>query len=108
MAPMTLLWWVEGDEYLGRVSIWHWLAGDRADAGHIGYDIRPSMRGRGLATPMLAAALPLAARLGIDPALVTPHISNVPSRRVIESNGGELVDQRGERLYFHLATRGGL
>ncbi|ONK13186.1 GNAT family N-acetyltransferase [Streptomyces sp. MP131-18] len=107
MAPMTLLWWVEGAEYLGRVSIWHWLAGPLAEAGHIGYDVRPSARGRGLATPMLAAALPHATRLGIDPALVTPRVTNVASRRVIENNGGQLVEEREGRLYFHLPTAGG-
>ena len=44
---------------------------------------------------MLAAALPLAAALGIDPARVDCDADNVASRRVIEKNGGVL--RRGAR-----------
>lgn len=101
---MTLLWWVAGDRYLGRLSIWHRLDADLVTTGHIGCDIRPSARGRGQATAMLAAAIPRAYRLGIDPALLTTHIANVASQTVIRRNGGHLIDQRGNRLYYELAT----
>lgn len=45
---------------------------------------------------MLHAALPVAHRLGIDPALVTCDLDNIASQRVIERNGGVLEDQRGD------------
>lgn len=102
---MTLLWWTDGTDYLGRISIWHQLTGGLADNGHIGYDVRPSARGRGHATAMLAAALPVVGKLGIDPALVTVRARNTASRRVIEANGGRLIKQNGDRLYFHLSLR---
>jgi predicted acetyltransferase len=42
-VPCTTLWWVEGDEYLGRLAIRHrlteWL---RNVGGHVGYDVRPT------------------------------------------------------------------
>ncbi|SDJ45915.1 Acetyltransferase (GNAT) domain-containing protein [Actinokineospora alba] len=60
--------------------------------GHIGYDIRPSARGRGHATALLAAALGVAHTYGIDRALLTCAPDNLASRRVIERNGGELDD----------------
>ena len=70
-VPQTVLWWVAGDEYLGRLSIRHRLTPHLLYfGGNIGFEVRPSARRRGHATAMLAAALPLAAALGIDPARV--------------------------------------
>ncbi len=52
-VPATTLWWVEADEYLGRLSIRHRLTPSLLNlGGHIGYDIRPSARRRGHATTM--------------------------------------------------------
>lgn len=104
-VPSTTLWWVEGDEYLGRIAIRHRLTPRLFEVGgHIGYDVRPSVRRRGHATAMLAAALPIARDLGIDPALVTCDEDNVASRRVIERNGGVLEDKRGNKLRFWVPT----
>lgn len=104
-VPETVLWWAEGTSFIGHVSIRHeltmWLF---EQGGHIGYDVRPSARRLGHATSMLAAALPFAAALGIDPALVTCMEDNVASRRVIERAGGELEDVRRGRLRFWVAT----
>ena len=101
----THLWWVVGDEYLGRLSIRHsltpWL---RDFGGHIGYVVRPSARRKGHATAMLAASLPYARRLGIQHALVTCDDTNIPSRKVIEACGGVFDDQRGEKLRYWLRT----
>ncbi len=101
----TQLWWVDGDEYLGRLAIRHSLTPWLLEfGGHIGYAVRPSARRRGHATAMLAASLPVAHRLGIDPALLTCDDTNVASRRVIEACGGVLEDQRGEKLRYWVAT----
>jgi len=101
-VPQTVLWWADGDEYLGRVNIRHTLnRGLLWRGGNIGYEIRPRARGRGHATAMLAAALPLAAALGIREARIDCDVTNVASRRVIEKNGG--VFEREERgSYFFL------
>jgi predicted acetyltransferase len=105
IVPATFLWWVEGDTYLGRLSIRHSLTQWLLDyGGHIGYVVRPSARRQGHATAMLAAALPVAADLGIDPVLVTCDYDNVASRLVIEANGGVFEDQRGEKLRYWIAT----
>ena len=104
-VPETLLWWVDGDEYLGRLSIRHQLTDAlREFGGHIGYMVRPSARGQGHARALLAAALPIARDLGIDPALLTCDADNTGSRRVIESNGGVLEDQREDKLRFWVPT----
>ena len=92
-VPSTTLWLVDGDEFLGRISIRHVLSDAlRVIGGHIGYDIRPSRRGQGLATRMLALALPRAKALGIDPAMLTCDVANVASSRVIERAGGVRVE----------------
>ncbi len=104
-VPCTTLWWVDGADYLGRIAIRHRLTPAlREVGGHIGYDVRRSARRRGHATAMLAAALPVAAGLGIDPALVTCDDTNLASRKVIEANGGRLEDQRGAKLRFWVPT----
>jgi predicted acetyltransferase len=101
---MTLLWWIDGREYLGRLSIWHALTGPSAESGHIGYDIRPRERGKGHATAMLTAALPIAAELGIDPAVATVRIGNLASQHVLEAAGARMVMADERRLYFNLPT----
>ncbi|PVG83430.1 GNAT family N-acetyltransferase [Nocardioides gansuensis] len=98
-------WWVEGDEYLGRIAVRHVLSDFlREVGGHIGYDVRPSARRRGHATAMLRAVLPYAHELGIDPALVTCDDDNVPSIRVIEACGGVLEDVRGRKRRYWVPT----
>ena len=100
-VPETVLWWVEGTEYLGRVTVRHRLPTALAvTGGAIGYDVRPSARRRGHATAMLRAALPVAGELGLDPVLVTCGEDNAASRLVIERNGGELLDRVGDTLRY--------
>ena len=105
-VPQTTLWWVAGDEYLGRIGIRHYLTdGLRRRGGHIGFEVRPSARSVGNATVMLGAVLPVAAGLHIHPAHVDCDSDNVASRRVIEKNGGILEREEGGSLYFLVPTR---
>lgn len=100
-VPDTELWWVEGDEFLGRIGIRHRLTPALLElGGHIGYDVRPSVRRRGHATEMLRQALSVALEMGIDPVLITCDADNVGSRTVIERNGGVLEDERSGKLRF--------
>jgi predicted acetyltransferase len=104
-VPATHLWWVDGSQFLGRLSIRHRLTPWLLDySGHIGYDVRPSARRRGHATAMLRAALPWCHDLGIDPVLVTCDADNIASRKVIENNGGEFEDQRDVKLRYWIST----
>ncbi|MEU4194682.1 GNAT family N-acetyltransferase [Kribbella sp. NPDC026611] len=108
LVHQTVLWFVDGDEFLGRLSIRHWLTAALNEVGgHIGYCVRPSARRRGYATQMLVQSLPVAAALGIDPALVTCDADNAGSRKVIEAAGGELEDERHGKLRFWVPTHVG-
>lgn len=104
-VPCTTLWWVDGEDYLGRIAIRHRLTDFLRDVGgHIGYDVRPSRRREGHATAMLKHSLAWALELGIDPALVTCDDDNVGSIRVIEAAGGVLEDVRGKKRRYWVPT----
>jgi predicted acetyltransferase len=104
-VPSTTLWWVGDGDYLARIAIRHQLTTRlREIGGHIGYDVRPSARRRGHATAMLAATLPVARELGIDPVLVICDADNTGSKNVIEANGGAIEDQRGPKLRYWVPT----
>lgn len=104
-VPSTTLWWVQGRTYLGRLAIRHRLTPFLLEeGGHIGYDVRPTARRRGHATAMLRAALPVVRGLGINPVLITCDTDNRASRKVIESAGGDLEDERAGKLRFWVPT----
>ena len=89
LVPQTTYWLVDRETYLGRLAIRHWLTEALLQsAGHIGYEIRPSMRGRGLGTRQLALGLEKARDLGLAQVLLTCYDDNTRSIRVIEANGG--------------------
>ncbi len=94
-VPATHLWALAEETFAGRISIRHELNDAlRAAGGHIGYDVVPSLRGRGVATEMLRQALPVARRLGLTEVLITCDDTNAASIRVIEKNGGILRETR--------------
>ena len=104
-VPCTTLWWIDGEDYLGRIAIRHELNDFLRDVGgHIGYDVRPTRRREGHATAMLRQARPWALALGIDPALVTCDTDNLGSIRVIEAAGGVLEDVRGKKRRYWVPT----
>lgn len=75
-------WWAEGNEFLGSIRIRHRLTPQLLElAGHIGYDLASRARRQGHGTAMLRAALPIAAGLGIDSALLTCDSDNIASAR---------------------------
>jgi predicted acetyltransferase len=62
--------------------------------GHIGYNIRPSERGKGYATCQLALMLDVARQQGLTRVMLTVDDENPASVRVIEKNGGKLEWKR--------------
>lgn len=92
-VPQTTFWLVDGNTFIGRISIRHQLNEQlRKVGGHIGYAIRPSKRQMGYGKKILELALPKAKELGITKALVTCNETNIGSRKIIEANGGVLED----------------
>ena len=75
-------------------------------AGHIGYSIRPSEKGKGYAKETLCQGLQVAKEKNIKKALVTCSVNNPASRAVILANGGLLEDVRNgvERYWIEVAN----
>lgn len=94
-APGSSLWWVvEGGAVLGGIALRHPAGGSVPQLGHVGYGIRPSARGRGVATWALGEVLSRAASTGLDRVLICCDEANVASAIVIERVGGRLEDVR--------------
>jgi predicted acetyltransferase len=91
----TIFWAVVNGEYVGTLGLRHDLNDFlRQFGGHIGYRVRPSRRREGWATAMLKAALDHARQQfpDRDRLLITCDDDNIGSQRVIEKNGGQLMD----------------
>jgi predicted acetyltransferase len=93
-VPFTLRWLIEGDAFIGEVSIRHrlnpWLM---QEGGNIGYGITPSRRRQGYGRLILALALEECRRIGLERVLVTALAANLGSVRIIETNGGCLDNE---------------
>lgn len=91
-VPATV-WWIVDDEaperVLGAIHLRHELNGWLlTEGGHVGYGVRPSARGRGVATAALRLVLDEARAMGIDRVLLLCDADNPPSRATIVAAGG--------------------
>jgi predicted acetyltransferase len=87
-VPTSTFWLIDNEEVVGVVRIRHQ---EVEYSGHIGYDISPAYRNKGYGTNILKLALERAAKIGIKRAIVTCNIDNIPSKKIIEKNNGELL-----------------
>ncbi|WP_367127286.1 GNAT family N-acetyltransferase [Saccharothrix sp. HUAS TT1] len=87
-------WVVQDGRVLGGIAVRREPADLVRRLGHVGYGVRPSARGRGVATRALGLALGEARELGLDRVLVVCEDGNTASMRTIERNGGVLEDVR--------------
>ena len=82
------------DIFVGAVNIRHWLNDSLLlNGGHIGDGVRPSERGKGIGTKMIALALEECRRLGILRVLMVCDRNNIASARTIQKNGGILENE---------------
>jgi len=88
--------WMWDGEFCGSIGF-RWQPGKnelpRYCLGHIGYAVVPWKRGRGYATRALRLLLPQAKNEGLDYVELVADADNIPSQRVIEANGGALVER---------------
>lgn len=68
--------------------------------GHIGYAVVPWKRRLGYATQALADILPEARALGLPYVELTTDTANTASRRVIEANGGRIVERFDKPAHY--------
>jgi len=88
--------WIWDGEFCGTVGFrWRPATAELPPhvLGHLGYSVVPWKQGRGYATRALALILPDARTLGLPYVELTTDPDNIPSQRVIEANGGVLVER---------------
>jgi predicted acetyltransferase len=89
-VPDTVYWLIDEGEYIGRVSIRHYLTKELEElGGHIGYLIRPTMRKKGYGKEILRLALEKARDMGLSRVLLTCDEDNTASIKIIETHGGK-------------------
>ena len=97
--------WMWDGEFCGSINV-RWQDGTPElppyCLGHIGYAVVPWKQRRGYATEALRQVLPLAREVGLPYVEITTNPDNVASQRVIEANGGVLVER-----FTQPATSGG-
>jgi predicted acetyltransferase len=88
--------WMWDGEFVGSIGF-RWQPGTAAlppyVLGHIGYAVVPWKRNQGHATRALALLLPDARAEGLSHVDLTVEPHNLASRRVIEANGGVLLEE---------------
>lgn len=82
------------NRFVGAVNIRYWLNESLLlRGGHIVDGIRPSERGKGFGTKMIALALEECDRLGVKNVLMCCDRDNASSARTIVKNGGVLENE---------------
>lgn len=97
----TIFWLYDNGVPVGIGKIRHALTEQsREKGGNIGYAISSRFRGKGYGTVLLGLLLEKAAEMKVKEIMLTVEKSNPASKRVIEKNGGRLVDENDERWFF--------
>jgi predicted acetyltransferase len=88
--------WMWDGEFCGRISV-RWQPGTTSlpptCLGHIGYSVVPWKQRRRHATNALRLILPDVRLLGLPYVELSTDAQNLASRRVIETNGGVLIEE---------------
>ena len=100
--PGYKLWMWDG-EFCGSIGL-RWQPGTTElppyCLGHVGYSVVPWKRRRGYATRALQLLLPHARAEGLAHIELTTDADNLASRRVIEANGGTLIERFQKPLVY--------
>jgi predicted acetyltransferase len=100
--PHARLWWIlDEDEVVGGVALRYANAPRVQQQGHVGYGVRPSRRGEGVATWALGEVLRHAAASGLRQVLLVCLDDNIGSIKTIERHDGlfeRVVADDGVRL----------
>ncbi|MBK7952267.1 MAG: GNAT family N-acetyltransferase [Deltaproteobacteria bacterium] len=87
-VPMSHFLFFEGAILVGASRIrWRIVPVLLEDGGHIGYEVRRSARGRGIARQILRRSIEVARAAGVREIYLTAAVDNHASLRVIESQG---------------------
>lgn len=100
-VAQTIYWLIDEDNPVGIGKIRHELnCHSRIIGGNIGYAIDPIYRGKGYATELLRLLLLKAREIGVLELLLSVEKYNPASKKVIEKNGGKLINENEDRWFF--------
>ncbi len=105
-TPETLLWFVEGDQFIGAACLRHTLTKNLERwGGHVDLGIRPDRRGKGYGRTLLRHLRHYAReKVPLEKLLMTCEENNLGGKRVIEANEGVVFSKSihpykpGERI----------
>ena len=93
-VPASTFWLIDGTKVVGHTNIRHRLTKKlRNWGGNIGYAIRSTEHQKGYGTKILELALKKAKKMGLKKVLVTSLDKNTASQKIIEKNGGKLINK---------------
>jgi predicted acetyltransferase len=93
-VPESEFWLIDGGKIVASSRLRHRLTPAlEREGGHIGYGVRPSERRKGYGTLILKLTLQKAIGLSFKKVLVTCDTDNTGSVKIIEKNGGKLVER---------------
>lgn len=99
--PMSMYLCLIGDKIAGAIRVRHGTNQPIKNViGHIGYETRPSMRNQGVASSMLKW---VADNVLSDEVLIVCERNNIASHKVIQRNGGKLLNHfriKGEEAIY--------
>lgn len=105
-VPETIVWLVKDGTYIGTVDIRHRLNWHLEKwGGHVHFNIRPSMRGKGYGMKIVQKAIPIINYLGIDKALITVKPDDKAAIRIVESCGAKFEDETSATEKFPAMRR---
>ena len=97
----SLYWLFDANIPVGVGKIRYKLTpSSRKKGGNIGYAISSKYRGKGYGNEILKLLLKETKKLKIKEILLTVEKYNYASKKVIERNGGKLLDETDERWFF--------
>src|SRR5699024_2285718 len=104
-VPQTIYWLYVDGKPVGYGKLRHYLNQNLLQhGGHIGYVISPIHRGNGYAKALLKELLQQSKEKWIERVLLTCDDSNMASRRVIESNSGQLKKIENSSCFYWINT----
>lgn len=97
-VPSSTFWLIQNDEIIGVTNLRHYLNKEiEFCGGHIGLGIRPSFRGKGIGSFLMAESIKKLHSMGVKVVHIHCYKENLASSAMIIANGGCLISEFSEQ-----------